>query len=95
MRFPLQPVFNACCGKLFVVNFTTFVLRRFRAMLLAVHHFSREKKMFEIKQKSSTLLLETSIIIKCNGQSAILKTTRGERDIQAQHQFCNISLRTT
>jgi hypothetical protein len=89
MCFPLQPVFNACCGKWFVVNFTTFVLRRFRAMLLAVNHFSREKNMFEIKQKSSTLLLETITLVSSSNVMDSQRFSRQHAETETDRHSIN------
>jgi hypothetical protein len=48
----------AYCGELFITNFITFVLSRFRSNLLAVNQLlMREKTKFDIEEKSSQFLL--------------------------------------
>jgi hypothetical protein len=64
MYFPLYPIFKTYCGELYVVNFITFVLSRFRASLLALNHlFLWESTLFAVAQKSSNFLLEIITLV--------------------------------
>jgi hypothetical protein len=57
----LHPMFNGYCSEVFVKNFVTFVLSRFRDILFAENSFDREL-CFHSMQKSSKILLHQQIL---------------------------------
>jgi hypothetical protein len=65
--FLLHLIINAYCGELFITDFISFVLSRYKTILIAANQLPlRGKTEFENRHKSSKFLLEIKILVSSN-----------------------------